>query len=329
MSLPDWFSAKYLAVGALIVGTKLYFRGARCTLSPNLKGKVAIVTGSNVGIGYCTALRLSELGATVILACRDPERTQVALENIKNQTKSSSVEFIKLDLGNKKSIQDFVNQFKEKHDRLDILVNNAGIMNFEKKFTIDSYEETFGVNYLGPFMLTELLNDRLTQSAPSRVINVSSDVARAGKIDFDDLMNTKNFNPLVAYANSKFAQTLYTQELHRRYESLGIKAVALEPGMVKTEIFRGLRNKKWASVLSTLLSPFAWLIMKTPMQGAQTTLHCCLVDHDKLVGGGFYSECKESNKVNPALYDAELSKKLCEESVKLLELEKDEKVSNS
>ena len=307
-------------IGAVIFLSlfKKYMNGGTCRLSPNLQYKVAIVTGSNCGIGYYTALRLAELGARVVLACRDPTRANIALEKIKKEVKNAQVEFIRIDLTSTSSIKAFVDAFKSKYDRLDILINNAGLLSETRTVTPEGIETTFAANHLGHFMLTLLLQDYLVKSAPSRVINVSSLASLSGNIHWDDLMLEKGYTMWKAYSQSKLANVIFANEFNRRFESKGVKAVSLHPGSVRTEIGRAYK-KLIFKVLIAFLYPLLLLIVKNAKQGAQTTLHCALLDHDQLEGGAYYSDCVVA-KMHSHGRDEAVGKRLWDKSLELLKM---------
>ena len=206
---------------------------------PDLTGKVIIVTGANSGIGFEAAREFTRNGAQTILACRNLEKGQTALDQIKVEIPDASAELMQLDLASLESIQQFVEAFKAKYDRLDVLLNNAGIMMVPYGKTEDGFEHQFGTNHLGHFALTGLLMDLLSKTADSRVVNVSSNGHRFGKMDFDDLMYEENkYSPIGAYARSKLANLLFTYELQRRFEAqdLDVIAVAAHPGNSGTNL---------------------------------------------------------------------------------------------
>ena len=319
LGLPLWLLISGGALAVIVLG-KRYFGGGACSLSPDLTGKVAIVTGSNTGIGYYTALRLAQLGAKVVMACRDATRANAALEKIKNEAKDAKIEFIKIDLTSSSSIKEFVDVFKTKYSRLDLLINNAGLVSDTRQLTKEGVEKTFSANHLGHFLLTSLLKDYLIKSAPSRVINVSSKASFKGKIDWDDLMLEKNYSVMTAYKQSKLANVIFSSEFNRRYESQGVKAVSVHPGVVTTEIWRDLFKKPLTAIPITICYPLIWLMFKSSIQGAQTTLYCALVDNDKLQGGKYYADCIAVKKMAKGGDDEEFGKKLWAKSLELLNL---------
>ena len=209
---------------------------------PNLENKVFIVTGANAGLGFEASKELARKGASVILACRNMDKANIALTELKEEIPNASLDIIQLNLASLKSIHQFADEFKAKYDRLDVQLNNAGIMFLpEKRETEDGFELTFGTNVLGHFALTGLLLDVLKATPKSRVVNVSSFAHRSGQIDFDDLMfENKAFHGGEAYAASKLGGILFTNELQRRFESNGFDciSVSVDPGFVRTNWLR-------------------------------------------------------------------------------------------
>jgi NAD(P)-dependent dehydrogenase (short-subunit alcohol dehydrogenase family) len=202
------------------------------------KGKTVIVTGANSGIGYYTALGLSKLGADVIIAGRSKERVDAAIAAIQKENIEGSVTAGIIDLASLKSVRKFVADFNERYDKLDMLVNNAGIMMPPESKTEEGFELQFGVNFLGHFLLTQLLYDNLKKSADARVVTLSSIAHRTGKIDFDNLRMEKPYDPRREYYQSKLADIVFALELGRRFEANNdaILSIACHPGFTKTEL---------------------------------------------------------------------------------------------
>ncbi|XP_041670386.1 retinol dehydrogenase 12 [Cheilinus undulatus] len=250
-----------------------------------LDGKTAIVTGANVGIGKETAKDLAARGARVILACRDMAKGEQAARDIMREVKGAKVVAKQLDLADTKSICHFAENVYNSEKALHFLINNAGVAMCPYGLTADGYEIQFGVNHLGHFFLTFLLLDLLKHSAPSRVINLSSGAHALGKIQFDDLKGEKGYHPMRAYAQSKLANILFTRELAKRTEVLGVTAYAVDPGAVNTEITRHF----WRP-LGSLVKNFSYLI-KTPEEGAMTTIYCTVTPENQLHTGGYYRDC--------------------------------------
>ncbi|XP_030623395.1 retinol dehydrogenase 12 [Chanos chanos] len=253
------------------------------TSDVRLDGKTAIVTGANTGIGKETAKDLAKRGARVIIACRDMERAQEAANDIIREAGNVTVLPRKLDLADTKSICEFAELIYNTEKSLHLLINNAGVAICPYSTTADGFEMQFGVNHLGHFFLTYLLLDILKHSAPSRVINVSSVAHSMGKIHFEDLNSEKSYHPVKAFVQSKLANVLFTRELARRVEDLGVTAYVVDPGIVKTELTRHMKKS-----LQLFLKTCGFL-MKTPAEGAYTVLYCALAPD--LQTGGYYRNC--------------------------------------
>ncbi len=195
---------------------------------PDLKDKIAIVTGANSGLGYEDARALIRMGATVILACRDMDKAGAALKQIYDEKPDAKAEIMQIDLADLASIRRFADGFIGKHERLDILINNAGLMIPPLMRTADGFEIQFGTNHLGHFALTGLLLDMIINTPKARVVTLSSEAhSMGGKIDFDNLNAEKGYNKYAAYSQSKLANLLFTYELQRRFEAVQIDALAV------------------------------------------------------------------------------------------------------
>ncbi len=205
---------------------------------PHLAGQVAVVTGANSGLGYQTALALARHGATVVLACRDPVRGAAARAQIAAAVPDARASVGELDLADLASVRSFAATWVEGGGPIDVLVNNAGVMAVPKMPSADGYEGHLATNHLGHFALTGLLLPALLARPAARVVTVSSAVARAGRIDFDDLQSDRWYNRWKAYAQSKLANLLFAAELARRAERAGtsLVSVAAHPGYADTNL---------------------------------------------------------------------------------------------
>jgi NAD(P)-dependent dehydrogenase (short-subunit alcohol dehydrogenase family) len=203
---------------------------------PDLSGLTALVTGANSGLGFETALALARAGTDVVLACRDKAKGEAAQDRIHQIFGTGHLEVENLDLASLDSVRDMARRFRAVHERLDILVNNAGVMAIPRRETQDGFELQIGTNHLGHFALTALLAECLLARPGSRVVTVSSEVARIGRIRFDDLQGTRRYGKWTAYAQAKLANQLFTLELNRRAESRGLVAVAAHPGYSATNL---------------------------------------------------------------------------------------------
>ncbi len=203
---------------------------------PHLTGRTAVVTGANSGLGFESSLALARGGALVVLACRDRAKGSDALDRIRAQVEGALVELAPLDLADLSSVRDFAATVASQHPDLDILINNAGVMAIPRRQTADGFEMQFGTNHLGHFALTGLLFDTLVARPAARVVTVSSDLARIGRIRFDDLQGVKHYGRWTAYAQSKLANQLFTLELDRRTEGRGLISAAAHPGYAATNL---------------------------------------------------------------------------------------------
>jgi NAD(P)-dependent dehydrogenase (short-subunit alcohol dehydrogenase family) len=263
-------------------------------LSQSLDGRTIIVTGGNSGIGLVTSKQLAKQGAQVILACRRPDAAQQAADAIRAEHPSAQVECMRLDLADLSSVRDFAAQFIAQERPLHVLVNNAGVMNTKQSKTKDGFEMQLGINHLGHFLLTELLTPVLKQSAPSRVVNLSScfhDKAqgREGDIHFDDIhLERGKCDGWTAYAQSKLANVLHAKELARRLKGSGVTAVSLHPGWVRTNL---VSNTMPVWVQDYVARPFLNLMgMIEPWPGAQTTLYAVLAEDVANHSGAYFSQ---------------------------------------
>ncbi|MHA2601401.1 MAG: SDR family oxidoreductase [Candidatus Thorarchaeota archaeon SMTZ1-83] len=279
-----------------------------------MMGKVCIVTGSNSGIGKETALALTGMGATVVMAVRDLQRGEDARAEIIKRTGKDTIDLMICDLSSIKSIQQFVGEFSAKHERLDVLINNAGAACHERQVTENGLERSLAVNYLGPFLLTRELLPLLERSAPSRIINLSSGLHTRAKIDFDDIQSERNYKGMRAYETTKLMFLMYTYELARRLEGTGVTANVVLPGFVATNLganMGGLRNK----IMFKLVRPF----QISPQKGAETSVYVASSPELEGVTGRCFAESQERLSSEES-YDESVQKRLWDIAESLLGL---------
>lgn len=207
---------------------------------PDLRGKTALVTGANSGLGLAAAHRLAEHGAQVILAGIGDAETERAMRAITLLTPDASLEYLPLDLGDLDAVHTAADQFRARHKRLDILCNNAGVLGLPYTQTKDGFEAVFGINHLGHFAFTGLLLDAIRATPGARVVTVSSMAHRNGKLPFEDLhWAQRRYSAARAYAQAKLANLVFALELDRRLRRAGIDALsaAAHPGYAATNIF--------------------------------------------------------------------------------------------
>ncbi|MBC9911720.1 SDR family NAD(P)-dependent oxidoreductase [Chitinophaga varians] len=253
----------------------------------HLNGKTAVVTGGNSGIGLEIARVFAEAGAQVIVGARDAGKAAAVLQQLPN------VSFIPLDLSDPDSVDNFAAQLLAEHNKLDYLFNNAGLFNVPS-FQTDKrgYELQFGVNHLGHFQLTGRLWPALKQAGRARVINTASIGHRHMALQPDDINFEKQpFDTRKAYGQSKTANVLFTVELDRIGQQYGIRAYAVHPGAVQTDVFRYMspdEYRTWAQPIKTF---------KTPQQGAATLVWCGLSSQLADIGGVYCENCNISERV--------------------------------
>lgn len=274
-----------------------------------MKGKTCMITGANSGIGKATAIGLAKLGAHLIFVCRNQDRAEKAIEEVKRKTGNKSIDLIIADLSSQKGIHKLVEEFNKKYDKLHILINNAGVNLSKRTLTEDGIETTFAVNYLAHFMLNNLLLDVLKKSAPSRIVTVASGV-QAKSIDFDNLNGEKHYGQLKAYALSKVAAIIFTYAFAKKIEGTGVIVNCLHPGYVKTKMIRNFR--KFVKYFYHLIG----LFMLSPRKGAKTSIFLASSPEVEDINGKYFKKEKEAESV-PISYDEEVLKQLWEVSVKL------------
>ncbi len=207
-----------------------------------------VVTGASSGIGAAAAVRLAREGATVVPVGRDARRLGAVARRIESAG-GDSAEPHRADFGSLSEVRRLALELLDRHERIDVLVNNAGTYTPRRELTEDGHERTFEVNHLAPFLLTNLLLERLRAAAPARIVATSSDAHRGGLLDFDDLELERRWSAMRAYANSKLANVLFTHALARRLAGQGVVANCFHPGVVATRLVRGgLSSLAWMGV---------------------------------------------------------------------------------
>lgn len=241
--------------------------------------RIVVVTGANSGIGFEAAKALAEKNAQVILACRNEERAEDAVQRIRGSFPGAGVSYMKLDLSDLSSVRDFSKRFSKDYGRLDILINNAGVMAPPYSKTRDGFELQFGTNHLGHFALTSLLWEKISSSGASRVVNVSSSAHKLGKINFEDLgWERRRYSKWNAYGDSKIANLYFTFELDRRLRDRGspVLSLAAHPGWTATGLQRHVGSFR---ILNKLFA-------QSPEMGALPTIRAAVDEAAK--GGEFY-----------------------------------------
>jgi NAD(P)-dependent dehydrogenase (short-subunit alcohol dehydrogenase family) len=264
-----------------------------------------LITGSTDGIGKQTALEIAKEGAKVILHGRNKFKAEKTKDEIVSQTKNHNIEFVIADLSSLNNVRKLANEIIEKYKNLNVLINNAAVYMNKMELTEDGLEMTFVVNHLAPFLLTTLLLNLLKNSAPSRIINVSSMTHQRGNVDFDNLQGEKFFDGYDAYSISKLGNIFFTYELAEQLKGSGVTVNCLHPGIINTKLLRAGYNVKGDNV----------------SKGAETPVYLAVSDEVKNVTGKYFVNKKEIPS-SALSYDLEIRKKFMSISLKLAGLDK-------
>jgi NAD(P)-dependent dehydrogenase (short-subunit alcohol dehydrogenase family) len=268
----------------------------------SMKDKVVVVTGSNIGIGLETAVGVAALEATTVLACRNQAKAETAAKEVTQRTWNDDVHVVALDLADLASAKKAADEILSRWGRVDVLVNNAGGVWSERQLTAQGFEYTFGVNHLGHFYLTNLLLQRLRDSAPSRVVNVTSvghHFARGG-VPFDDLQNERRYVAMDVYCQSKLANVLFTRQLATRLGGTGVTANAVHPGPVRSGFGMDGDLKGFQGWGMKVVRPFEI----SPAAGARTSLYLATSPDVADTTGGYWVRSKPGHMSKHARDDA-------------------------
>ena len=303
----------------------------------SLNGKTVLITGGNSGIGFETAVELAKRGAKLIIGCRNVKNVEMKIRSLAPAVEN--IECVRLDLSSFESIQEFAKEIKSRHDHVHILINNAGISKSDQKLSNEGFEMTIGTNYIGHALLNNLLMDLVKKAGEdgedySRIILVSS-ITALNKKAANDLCTKYSGNgsycidfsgdvPFEQYAKSKLSQIMYAKHLGEllNEEECRTLVLSLHPGIVRTNIWEAFKKP----LLRRIVQFSNYLIGKTPWQGAQTTVHLCLMDLSPFtpneLNGNFYSDCRSRHWINHFLpkivQDKHACKYLYEETMKLI-----------
>lgn len=279
--------------------------------SNSLLGKTALVTGATNGIGKAAAIALAEMGAEVVLIARNRALAQQTIDEIKRDTANHKIDFLIADLSSQAEVRRVADEFLASGRPLHILLNNAGALFTQRQLSADGIEMTFALNHLGYFLLTDLLLDRIKQSAPARIVNVASrahEDARGG-INFDDLQFAQKYSPFASYSQSKLANILFTRELAARLAGTQVAVNCLHPGFVATRFGHG---NKMMSLIMSLLRPFQRSIDK----GARASIYLCSSPEVENISGEYFADSKITQP-SPFAKDSATAKRLWEASERM------------
>ncbi len=284
----------------------------------DMQGKTVVVTGANSGIGFETATALAGMGARVVVTARNADKGRAAVAAVAQRLGGEAqVQLVVFDLADLSSVRRGAAEILEQAPRLDVLVNNAGLVLSERSETVDGFEATFATNHLGPFLLTNLLLDRIRASSPARIVNVASTAHSAARkgILFDDLQSEKRYATMRVYGQSKLANILFTQELARRLEGTGVTANSLHPGTVRTGYGADGDARGLLAFGIKISSPF----FLSPAEGARTSVYLASDTAVAGVSGEYFVKCK-ARQPKPWARDQEAARRLWQVSEELVGL---------
>ena len=285
---------------------------------PDMQGKTVVVTGGNSGIGFETAAALAAMGARVIVTARNADKGRAAVAAVAQRAGSDpQVQLVVFDLADLASVRRGAAEILEQAPRLDVLVNNAGLVLSERSETVDGFEATLATNHLGPFLLTNLLLERIRASAPARIVNVASTAHNAARkgMPFDDLQSEKKYATMRVYGRSKLANILFTLELARRLEGSGVTANSLHPGTVRTG-YGGDGDARGLLAFGIKISAPFFL---SPAKGARTSVYLASDPAVAGVSGEYFVKCK-AKRPKPWARDPVAARRLWQVSEQLVGL---------
>jgi len=270
-----------------------------------LDGKSCLITGANSGIGKETAQALAQMKANVVMVCRNKDKGEAARREIEKKTGNASIDLLLCDLSSLAEVRTLAAEVRNRYGKLNVLVNNAGLFSLSGR-TKDGFERTFAVDYLAPFILTNLLLELLKSSAPSRIVNVSSVALFGGHVDLDAIEKGSLPSGWGAYSNSKLALAMFTYELARRLQGTGVTANCLHPGAVATNIWK---------IPPAVVRPF----LKSAKEGAETSVYLASAPEVEGVTGKYF-EKKSEKKSSEESYDEKKALALWDATSKMVGL---------
>lgn len=283
----------------------------------SMAGKTVLITGGTGGIGKAAAVALASMGARVAITGRERARADRAAAEIIGASGNRAVDVFVADMSSQAEVRRLASEILASYPELDVLVNNVGGFWAHRHVTADGLEHTFALNHLAPFLLTNLLLERLTASAPARVVTVSSGAQSMGTVDFDDLMGERNYSGQDAYNQSKLANVMFTYELARRLEGTRVTANVLHPGVTNTAFGSEDTARGWGPLIA-MMRPF----MKSPERGAETPVYLAASPHVEGVTGRYFAS-RKAKPSNKSSYDAATMARLWQVSADLVGLTAD------
>lgn len=273
--------------------------------------RTSLVTGATSGIGLATAQGLAVEGYRVLMVGRNRQRGEAALERVRSGAVGPDPELLLADLGVQASVRTLAAEILRRADRLDVVVHNAGLTMGRHMLTPDGVETTFAVNHLAPFLLHQLLTERIVESAPSRIVTVASDAHRRGRIELDNLNGERRWSSWGAYCQSKLANVLWTNELARRLEGAGVTANSMHPGVVATGF-----GRQGSLAVRLFFRLFSWTLV-SPEKGADTVLYLATAPAVEGISGRYWQQ-RRTVQPSPAALNRTLAAALWQRSEELV-----------
>jgi NAD(P)-dependent dehydrogenase (short-subunit alcohol dehydrogenase family) len=280
-----------------------------------MDGKICLVTGATSGIGKATAHGLARMGATVVMVSRNQAKGEAVQKEVQAASGNPNVSVLLADLSSQQAVRELAAAVRQQYERLDVLINNAGLMLFRHNETVDKLDTVFAVNYFAPFLLTNLLLDMLKDSAPARIINVSSQAQASKYTPMEELLARKRYPIMESYGQSKLYLTMFTYELARRLQGSGVTANCLHPGFVASHFAQG----QLGPIGDVLIRLVFRVVGINSEEGAKTSLYLASSPDVEQVTGKYFIKCVP-RRTAPISYDEALQRQLWEESAKLVQL---------
>jgi NAD(P)-dependent dehydrogenase (short-subunit alcohol dehydrogenase family) len=277
-----------------------------------MRGKIALITGANSGIGFVTAVELAKMGVRVLMVCRDSERGAHARAAVAKVATGAPPELLLADMSSQKAIRALADDVRQRFASIDVLINNAGGIFARREFTVDGIERTFATNHLGPFLLTNLLLDRLSGGTGGRIVNVASE-SYPSKLDFGNLDGEKNYGFLSAYFRSKLENIIFSLDLAQRLQPSGVTVNCMSPGPTSTRFGDNMTG------LAGLFPRLAKKLFPGPEKGARTLVYLASSPEIAGVSGRFFLR-KRMRSTKPVTHDREVAAQLWRVSAELVGL---------
>lgn len=277
-----------------------------------MENKIVLITGATAGIGKETAREIAKTGANVVIIGRDSAKTGAVADELRKASGNEKIDTLVADLSLMSGIRRAADEFKSKYERLDVLVNNAGAIFDRRELTAEGLEKTFALNHISYFLLTNLLLDTIKNSAPARIVSVSSTAHSFGKIDFENLQREKSFSKFGSYSASKLMNVLFTYELARHLKGTDVTANCLHPGAVASNF-----GDELTGIFGWLTQIGKKLAFISAEKGAETSVYLATSPEVETVSGRYF-DSKKAVKSSTASYDENLQKRLWEASEKIV-----------